>query len=57
MSAGEILDRLLDPFTECLMPQAARKIIDYRPDAETEARIEELAAKTDIGQISDDERT
>jgi hypothetical protein len=56
MSTAEILERVLDPFTECLTPQAARRIIDFRPDDETKARIGELAAKADTGQLTDDER-
>jgi len=56
MSTAEIIDRVLDPFTECLTPQAARKIVDFRPDTETQARIDELAVKADTGQLTDDER-
>jgi hypothetical protein len=56
MTTAEILDRVLDPFAECLTPEAARKIVDFRPDAETQARIDELAAKADTGRLSDDER-
>ena len=56
MSTAEILDRVLDPFTECLTPQAAQKIVDFRADDETQARVDELAAKADTGQLSDDER-
>jgi hypothetical protein len=56
MSTAEILDRVLDPLTECLTPQAARKIVDFHPDTETQARINERAAKADIGQLTDDER-
>jgi len=56
MSTVEILDRVLDPFTECLTPQAARKIVDFRPDGDTQARIDELAAKADKGQLSEEER-
>ena len=56
MSTVEILDRVLDPCIEGLTPQAARKIADFRADAETQARVGELAAKADIGELSDDER-
>jgi len=56
MTTAEIIDRVLDPFTECLTPQAARKIVGFRPDAETQERIGELAAKADTGSINDEER-
>lgn len=56
MSTTEILDRVLDPFTECLTTEAAQKIVNFRPDQETQSRIDDLAAKADIGQLSDEER-
>lgn len=56
MSTAEILDRVLDPFTECLTAEAAQKIVNFRPDQETQSRIDDLAAKADIGQLSDEER-
>jgi len=32
MSTAEILNHVLDPFTECLTADAAQKIVDFRPD-------------------------
>jgi hypothetical protein len=57
MSIGEILNRVLNPFTECLTAQAARKILDFHPDDDTRVRIEELAAIADAGQLNEAERT
>ncbi len=45
MSTAEILDRVLDPCTECLTAEAAQKIVDFHPDQETKSRIDDLAAK------------
>jgi len=56
MSTAEILDRVLDPFTECLSAEAAQKIVDFHPDQETQSSIDDLAAKADRGQLSDEER-
>jgi hypothetical protein len=56
MSTTEILDQVLDPFTDCLTLQAARKIVDFHVDAETQARIDDLAAKANAGQLSEQER-
>ena len=56
MGTGEIINRVLDPFTECLTPQAARKILGFRPDEETRIHLDELAAKADAGQLSEAER-
>ena len=57
MSTTDILDSVLNPFTECLTEQAARKIVDFRADAETQQRIDELAAKSASRQLSVEERS
>jgi len=49
-------DRLLDPVAECFTPAVARQIADLRADAETQARIDELAEKANEGQLSFEER-
>jgi hypothetical protein len=56
MSTAEIVEGVLDPFTECLTPEAARKILAIQPDAATQHRVSELAAKAELGQLSEDER-
>lgn len=47
---------MLDPFTECLTPDAARKIVALRADPETQARIDGLADKANEGTLTDEER-
>jgi hypothetical protein len=56
MSTAEILERVLDPFTECLTPEAARKIVALRADPETQARMNHLAEKANEGTLTDEER-
>jgi hypothetical protein len=56
MSTAEIIDAVLDPFTECLSPDAARRILQFHPDEATQARVSELAAKAPAGQLDEDER-
>lgn len=56
MSTAEILNQVLDPFTDCLTPEAARKIIDFRVDPATQARIDDLAEKANSGQLTEAER-
>ena len=51
-----VLDRVLEPFTECLTPEVARKIVDLRADPETQARVDELADKANEGGLSTEER-
>src|SRR5262245_25795559 len=50
------LDRLLNPLSGCLTLAMARRIIKFRADAETQARVEELAVKSDEGELTPSER-
>ena len=51
-----VLDRFLDPFTECLTPEVAKRIVDLRADPQMQARIEELREKANEGRLSDEEQ-
>ncbi len=51
-----VLDRFLRPFTECLTPEVAQRIVNLRLDSQSQARLDELAAKANEGQLTDDER-
>jgi hypothetical protein len=51
-----LLDRVLEPFVECLTREAAQKIVNLRADPETQARVDELADKANEGQLSEEER-
>ena len=55
-SSTSVLDRVLDPFTECLTPEVARRIVDLRADAATQARLDQLADMANEGILSNDER-
>jgi hypothetical protein len=50
------LDRLLAPVTECFTPEVAERLVALRADPEIQARIEDLAAKANEGQLSAEER-
>lgn len=56
MDALTAIARILDPVGECLTPEVARALIGVRADAETQARIDELADKCTEGTLSTDER-
>jgi len=47
---------MLQPVTDCLTPEVARRIVDARLDAETQARIDELARKANRGTLTVQER-
>ncbi len=51
-----ILDRVLEPITGCLTPDVAAKLLALRADAETRARVDELADKANEGTLLTEER-
>ncbi len=53
---ASVLDRILDPLSEGLNADAARKIIELRPDPQIQIRIDELAVKASEGTLTDNER-
>ena len=55
MSAIDYLGRFLEPMTEAFTPELAQKIVDLRADSETQARVDELAAKASEGKLTTDE--
>jgi hypothetical protein len=55
-TAAVHLDRLLEPFADCLTPEVAAKVADLRADDATQARIDYLADRANEGQLTDQER-
>lgn len=53
---ASVLDRILDPLADGLTSDAARGIIALRPDPHVQARIDELAAKASVGELTSEER-
>lgn len=51
-----VLNRLLTPFSDSLTPAMARRIAAFRADAETQARVDELATKCNEGVLTAGER-
>jgi hypothetical protein len=56
MNRANVLDRFLDPFGAFLPPEVAQKLVDFRVDEQTQARIDELADKCNEGQLTLAER-
>jgi hypothetical protein len=50
--AANHLDRLLDPFADCLTPEVAAKVADLRADATVQARIDYLAGQANEGLLT-----
>jgi hypothetical protein len=55
MAAASVLNRLLEPLTDCFTPEVARRVATLRADPETQARLDELAAKANEGDLTDEE--
>ena len=51
-----ILDRVLDPITNCLTRDVAAKLVALRADPKTQARVDKLADKANEGTLSSEER-
>lgn len=51
-----ILDKMLEPVARCLTPEVAKQIVELRADQSTQARIDELAAKCNEGELTEAER-
>jgi hypothetical protein len=56
MTTAEYLDRLLDPLSRCLNPEAAERLVQLRADPQLQARIDELAGKCNEGDLTEEER-
>jgi len=55
MSTTELLEQMLDPFVDCLTPEAARKIVALRADAKLQRRLDQLADRANEGSLTRDE--
>jgi hypothetical protein len=56
MSGTELLDELLDPFTRCLDPGSARRVVEFRIAPVVQQRVETLAERANEGLLTEDER-
>lgn len=56
MSRTSSLSRFLDPVASLLTPEVARRIVDFRADETMQARLDELAEKSNEGLLTAAER-
>jgi len=54
--ATTTLDRLVEPLVRTFTPQVARSLIQLRADPELQARMDELAEKSNEGTLTAEER-
>jgi len=50
-----LLDQVIEPFAQCLTPDAARRIVELKADAELQIRIDTLADRANRGELSESE--
>jgi hypothetical protein len=50
------LDRLLTPVTDCLTPEAARRLVNLQPDPDLQDRLDWLADRCTEGELTPQER-
>jgi hypothetical protein len=57
MNAATGLDGLLEPLSQCLDAESARRLMAFRIDPEVLARIEMLGERANEGHLTADERS
>ena len=55
-TAHTVLDELLEPVGACLTPEVAKRLAKLRAPESVQARMGELARKSEEGTLSEDER-
>jgi hypothetical protein len=55
-NGSTVLERLLEPVTQSLNIEAARKLIRIKADAKTQAHVDALARKCNEGDLTEEER-
>jgi hypothetical protein len=53
---ANVFDQLLSPITDHLTPEAAEEIVKFKIDAQTQAKVNELADRANEGLLTDEER-
>jgi hypothetical protein len=52
MTLASALDRVLDPLLSTLTPELAEKVVAHRADDQLQARLDELAEKSNEGSLT-----
>lgn len=50
------LDQLVEPFAECLTPEAARRIVDLRASESLQSQVTSLSEKANLGTLTEAEK-
>jgi hypothetical protein len=55
LTESAILDKMLDPVARCFTPAVAKQLAELQADPPIQARIDELAAKCNAGELTEAE--
>lgn len=51
-----LLDQLIEPFAQCMTPEAAHRVAALRADEATQSHLDELADKANLGVLTAEEK-
>ncbi|HWE96881.1 MAG TPA: hypothetical protein VG269_23170 [Tepidisphaeraceae bacterium] len=55
-TSSPVLDRLVDPLSECLTPESAKRLLKLRADPQLQAMVNQLAEKCNEGTLTPQEQ-
>lgn len=55
-TSSPVLDRLVDPLSQCLTPESAKRLLALRADPQLQAEVDQLAEKCNEGTLTAEER-
>jgi hypothetical protein len=50
--SSAVLDRLVDPLSQCLTPESAKRVLALRADPQLQALVDQFAEKSEEGTLS-----
>lgn len=51
-NSSAVLDRLVDPLSQCLTPESAKRLLELRADPQLQALVDQLAEKSEEGTLT-----
>jgi hypothetical protein len=55
ISSPLLLERLMNPLSQCLTPESAKRLLKLRADARLQARVDQLSRKSNEGKLTPQE--
>jgi hypothetical protein len=51
-----LIDQIIEPFADCMSPEAAQRVVTFRADEATQARLDSLADRANLGILTESEK-